>query len=82
LHQPAKRTNPLQRTKDEDDLHQAGDPWPTDEEKSDQHQRSDNTYCIAITHEMGAKNDKTQDDRDVHQRVHYVRMMADDVGLW
>ena len=74
--------NPLQRAKDEDDLHQSGDPWPTNEQKGDQRQRPNNADRIAVAHEMGAKNDKAQDDRDVDQHFHHGRMMADDVDLW
>lgn len=43
LRELVERAKPLERAEDEGNLHQSGNPWSTDDEQTDQHQRSKNT---------------------------------------
>ncbi len=76
LHQREKCTHPFERTEQEDDLHQSGNPWPMDEKQADQNQRSKNADQIAITHEVGAENHKAENDGHENQCSFHYRMIS------
>jgi len=82
LYQFIERTNPLECPENEDNLHQSGNPRSTHKEQRNQTKRSKNTEKILVAHEMGAKNDKTEDDRNVNQYFLHNRIMADDDCTW
>jgi len=56
---------PLERTEDEGELHRSGRPWSTDEQQRDQNYRPYYSDCVAIPHEVSAKYNEAEKDRDV-----------------
>lgn len=77
LHQLVECTGPLECAEDKNDLHQSGNPRLPHKEQRGKRQKQKHTDQIAIAHEMGAENDKAQDNGNIRQHFLHDRVMAD-----